>query len=298
MAIDRSVPAPPPLVSIVLVSYNDRAHLPAALRSIRDHAGDVSREVILVDNASTDGSLEAAAAFPEVRVIRNGANVGFARANNAAAASARGEFVLFLNTDAALGPGALAALLDDMAAHPETGASGPRLRDGRGKPQVSFGSRPTLVREAARKLVLNRLRASRLRSSRGRRDTEWVSGAFLLARRAAFDAAGGFDEGFFLFFEDIDLCLRMRALGWTVAFVPAAEGFHAGGASTSARKLRSRLEYRRSQLRFYRRHAARGTPGLKLLLRLSILAMAVSGRLGPRTDPSLAEFRDLLRERD
>lgn len=292
---------PLPVLSIILVNFNDAAHLPECLSSIEANAGGIDREVTVVDNASTDGSaVLVPERFPRVRLVRNEKNEGFGRANNRAARDSRGEFLLFMNTDVVLHPGALGSLLGEMRAHPETGVAGPALLAPSGRFQASFGGRTGFFSELAKKGLLNRLRTRALGNSRGRREVRWVSGAFLLARRQAFLESGGFDDGFFLYFEDIDLCERILEKGWKVVFLPEAVSSHHGGAVTSARPLRSRVEYRKSQLRFYRKHgSAASLLLLKAYLRLSLAALSLRGAFGRDPDgPALRnEFREFLRER-
>ncbi len=290
----KAEPAPAPTLSIILVNFNDAAHLPECLSSIEANAGGGGVEVIVVDNASTDGSPALVAErFPRVTLIRNERNEGFGRANNIAVRQSRGELALFMNTDVVLYPGVLELLLGEMRAHPDTGIVGPALLTPAGPFQASFGGRTSFFAELAKKGFLNGLRTRALRKDRSRREVRWVSGAFLLVRRGAFLEAGGFDERFFLYFEDIDLCERILGKGWKVVFLPAAVSLHYGGATTSVRRLRSRVEYRKSQLRFYRKHGS--TVSLFLLkayLRLSLAGLSVSGALG--RDPEGAALRSDL----
>ena len=147
-----------PLLSILLVNYNDGAHLPECLSSIEKDVQAVDHEVIVVDNASTDGSPELIGQrFPRVRLIRNPRNEGFGRANNQAVRESRGAFVLFLNTDVVLRPGAVDLLLTEMASHPLTGIVGPALVNPGDSFQASFGGRLGFFSEAFKKLFLNRL---------------------------------------------------------------------------------------------------------------------------------------------
>ncbi len=290
---------PAPVLSIILVNFNDGAHLPECLSSIDEKAGGFDREIIVVDNASSDGSASLVAErFPRVRLIRNAKNEGFGRANNRAARESRGEFILFMNTDVILHPGTLELLMEEMRAHPDTGVVGPALLTPAGSFQASFGGRTSFFAEFAKKGLLNRLRTRALRKDRLRREVRWVSGAFLLARRKAFLESGGFDEGFFLYFEDIDLCERILDKGFRVIFLPAAISLHHGGAVTSARPLRSRVEYRKSQLRFYRKYGS--TASLRLLkayLRLSLAGLSLRGAFGRDPDGAAlrSEFREALR---
>lgn len=288
-----------PVLSIILVNFNDGAHLPECLSSIEANAGGVPREVIVVDNASTDGSAaQAAERSPGVRVIRNDRNEGFGRANNRAVRESRSDLLLFLNTDVVLREGAIELLMEEMRAHPDTGIVGPALITPAGSFQASFGGRTSFFAELAKRGILNRARTQALRKDRSRREVRWVSGAFLLARRKAFLEAGGFDEEFFLYFEDIDLCERALGKGWRVVLLPAAVSLHYGGASTSARPLRSRVIYRKSQIRFYRKHgSAASLLLLKAYLRLSLVGLSMSGAFGRDPDgPALRnEFREALR---
>ncbi len=289
----------PPRLSFVVVNFNDRAHLGRCLDAIAQHAAAIPHETTVVDNASTDGSAdEIAATRSGFTLLRNAENVGFGRAMNRGAAASRGEFLALLNTDMFLRPGALDALVAELDARPSTGVVGPALRTPRGGIQVSFGGRRTFGRELLQKLFLNTLQARSLRRRRRRREVEWVSAAFLIVRRAAFEAVGGFDEAFFLYFEDIDLCLRLREAGWKVVYLPAAEAEHVGGSTTTALPWRSRYAYRKSQLYFYRKHNG---PLSRFLLRaflwLDFRLLAWRGILTPETDPPRERFFELLKER-
>jgi GT2 family glycosyltransferase len=288
-----------PVLSIILVNFNDAAHLRECVSSIEVHAGGIDLEVIVVDNASTDGSAALVTErFPRVRLIRNEKNEGFGRANNRAVRESRGEFLLFMNTDIVIHPGALALLLAEMRTRPDTGVAGPALLTPAGSFQASFGGRTGFFSELAKKGFLNRLRTRSIRKNPTRREVRWVSGAFLLARRQACLEAGGFDEGFFLYFEDIDLCERILDKGWKVIFLPDAVSLHHGGASTSARPLRSRVEYRKSQIRFYRKHSSTvSLLLLKVYLRLSLAGLSLSGAFGRDPEGAVlrSEFREALR---
>jgi hypothetical protein len=248
-------------VAVVIVSFEAREALLAALASVRAHAG-LPVETIVVDNASADGSADAVrAAFPEALVVANPDNVGFARACNQGWRAARAPFVLFLNPDAELLPGALPALIALLQARTDVGAAGPRTRSADGSIQVSTGPDLGLLAEwRQRRLVLgvSRRDARRLAEAEAlyarEREPGWVSGACLAARRVALEAVSGFDEGFFLYEEDADLCLRLRKAGWRVAFTPDAEIRHQLGRSMSRSPARARLEYHRSHLRYYVKH--------------------------------------------
>jgi len=265
----------PPRVSAIVVSYNTRDDLRRAIASVA--AASPTTETIVVDNASSDGSAAMVRGeFPRVQLIASPENVGFSRANNAAIARAQAPLVLFLNSDAELKPGCLEALVGVLDARPEVGAVGPRTVDGTGTLQASFGPALTpwnewgqrrLVRGLRRRAPWALARIDQLASRE--HEPGWVSGSCLLARRQALQAIGGFDEGFFLYEEDVDLCLRLRAAGWRILFTPAAEVIHREGRSVSQLPDRARAEYDRSHLRYYRKHNGRlATLGLRAYLAL------------------------------
>jgi len=263
-----------PRLAVVIVSFEAREALLAALASLRAHV-PVPMATVVVDNASTDGSAEAVrAGHPDALVIANPENVGFARACNQGWRGSRAPGVLFLNPDAEVGPGTVEALLRALEARPDAGAVGPRTRSADGTIQVSTGPDLTPASEwRQRRLVrgVDRRDPRALAEAEARHarehEPDWVSGACLLARREALEAVGGFDEGFFLYEEDADLCRRMRLAGWRVVFTPAAEVQHGRGLSMAKARRRARLEYHRSHLRYYRRHNG---PASRALLRLLI----------------------------
>jgi GT2 family glycosyltransferase len=270
-----------PRVSIIIVSHNTRDDTLRCLASIRAHAPDAS-ETLLCDNASDDGTVAAVGQlYPRVRVVELGANEGFGAANNRGLQEARARVALLLNSDAELRPGALATLLDRLEREPRLGIIGPRIVYPDGGAQLSFG--PALTPQAEwrqRRLV----RGERRRDPRILEEIEaltrvecqpdWVSGACLLARLDVLAAVGFFDERFFLYEEDADLCLRVRRAGWGVLFEPRAEVVHHVGRSMARAPGRSRLEYHRSHLLYYTKH--NGWP-LATLLRALLLLRALGG---------------------
>jgi N-acetylglucosaminyl-diphospho-decaprenol L-rhamnosyltransferase len=281
-----------PKVSVVVVSYNTRERLLACLAALEGRVL-APHEVIVVDNASADGSVAAVRVrFPAVTVIANTENVGFSRANNQGLRHARGPYALILNSDAEVAPGCVDALGAVLDARPDVGIVGPRTRFPDGRIQVSFG--PMLAPRAEwrqRRLVrgVQGGDPEALRQAEALAATEhepaWVSGSCLLARRSAIDAVGLFDEGFFLYEEDVDLCVRVRQAGWRVVFSPAAEVVHHLGSSMG--QPGGGLEYHRSHIRFYAKHHGWGTA---LALRGSL---AIRGALAGLTasGPRAAEDR-------
>lgn len=285
-------------LSIIIVNYNDRPHLDACLSSLQKHAPSAEHEVIVVDNASSDGSRNwIAGAFPAVRLIENPANEGFSKANNLGARESRGEFLLFLNTDTVVPSGALDGLLAKLKSDLSLGAAGPTLVHGPRSYQVSFGRKVNFAAQLWQKLVLNPYHKIRQRSGGKSRVVGWLSAACLLCRRTAFEQAGGFDERFFLYFEDIDLCLRWRRAGWKMVHVPAVRVFHEGGATTAPRAAASRFEYRKSQLYFYEKHNSRvSSRFLRLYLALNFRLLTAHGAFRGEDGVRLKQrYAELLR---
>jgi GT2 family glycosyltransferase len=248
-------------VSAIVVSYETRDDLAACLASLAAHGGpDV--ETVVVDNASADGSAEMVARdFPAVRLVRSARNEGFGAACNRGAAVAGAPYLLFLNPDAEVTPGAVPALARALDTHPDVAIVGPRTLNQDGTAQVSFGPALTPLAEwRQRRLVraVARREPDALRIAHERslvaHSPDWVSGSCLMIRRRAFDAVAGFDEGFFLYEEDVDLCVRVRARGGLVRFEPAATVVHRLGRSMARLPDRARAEYDRSHLRYYQKH--------------------------------------------
>lgn len=253
-------PSSAPLVAVVVVSWNSRDDLPAALRSLETTT--LPLEVVVVDNASEDGTPDTVRRdFPTVRLIEAGTNLGFATACNLGWRATSASLVLFLNPDAVLSPGALEALHDVLQRRPEVGIVGPSTRNSDGTPQLSFGPDLTpfgewrqrrLVRGVAARdpRVLREVEALCAREH----EPDWVSGSCLLARRSLLEQLSGFDERFFLYEEDADLCRRAQQAGARVVFAPAARVVHRLGRSMARSGGHASLEYERSHRLYYRKH--------------------------------------------
>ncbi len=258
-----------PSLAVVVVNYNAGPHLYQCLRSLREAAGDAALEMVVVDNASRDGSLDTAEeAFPEVRVIR------------------------LLNPDAEVRAGTLSGLVKVADEHPRAAAFGVLVRDPDGSLYPSARRVPGLgvgLGHAFLGLVKPDNRFSREytmadwdRSTE--REVEWVSGSAMLLRRAALGNVGPFDEGYFMYVEDVDLCTRLRKRGWRVVFTPEVEVMHVGGVSTG-RSRRMFFEHARSAARYFERHRSPGALAVlrpfvraALWLRASLAAAKVGAR--------------------
>ena len=263
-------------LTVIIVSFNTRSELEACLGSLVEHRPRTSHEIVVVDNASSDHTPEALRErWPGVRLIETGRNIGFAAANNLGIRSSSGEFVLLLNSDTLVGPGAIDALVAQLQRSPDVAAAGPRIVDAHGKVELSFGRMISPLTEARQKL-LTRLheRGVRLvnrhveRLTRTRHYPDWVSGACLMVRRNDAVAAGLLDERYFLYAEDVDFCAALRALGKQVLFVPEAEIVHLRGRARASRPIESEQAYRKAHLAFYAKHHPLWLPWLTLYLRV------------------------------
>ena len=253
------------LLSIVIVSFNARTDLVNCLLSLKKNPPSLPHEVLVVDNASTDGSAEAAQKIPGVRVVAMGRNAGFSAANNAGIAVSRGDLLLLLNSDTLVPPGALDRLIARLAAISSAAVAGPRLVDEAGHPELSFGRMISPLNELRQK----RRSADWIARATGREQfVDWVSGACLLVRRQDAVRAGLLDERFFLYTEDVDFCHAVRMLGRKILFTPAAEITHLRGRSRASQPAASNAAYRRSHLEFYKKHHPLFLPLLRLYLRL------------------------------
>jgi GT2 family glycosyltransferase len=248
-------------VSVAVVTFNTRDYLRACLDSV---LAEAPGEVVVVDNASTDGTPDIVRAeYPQVALYANPVNYGYGPAANQAIKSCRGDYVLLLNGDAMVAPGAIGALSAYMDRHPEAAVVGPLLRYPDGSLQRSYFPFPgTLgwflenepVLWLLRCLPVGRERFWCLTPPTVDRAVPWVLGAALLLRRTAFEAVGGFDESYFMYFEEVDLCLRLRAMQSQAHFTPSATVLHVGGVSTSQSRKEMHIAHFRSSERFYRRH--------------------------------------------
>lgn len=265
-----------PSLTIVIVNHNAREHLEACLESLNSAPPAIPHEIVVVDNASVDGSAAAVRArWPAVMVIELQINTGFAAGNNAGIRATRGDLVLLLNNDTVVPAGAIDALVARLLAHPEAAVAGPRLVDADGRVELSFGPMISPWGELRQKMTMA-LHARRVgpvtawveRAASRERQVDWVSGACLLVRRAAAERAGLLDERFFLYTEDVDFCAAIRARGGAVIFTPDARIVHLRGRSRATAPAAMNVAYRRSHLAFYEKHHPAWAPLLRLYLRL------------------------------
>ena len=271
---DPGGPAAGPPVSVldlavVVVSYRSRDFLRACLRSLPAATAGLRSRTYVVDNASPDGSAAMVAReFPDAHLTVNRANVGFARANNIALRDAAARHVLLLNPDTEPEPESLRRLVAFMDAHGPVGACGPKLLDTDGSLQPNGSRFPTLLADVLYLTGLRHLMPRRYRALVWARDdfdalseVDWVSGACLLVRTETLRQVGPMDERFFMFYEDVEWCRRIRSAGWTICYVPEARVLHhwmgtakQGDTGAAARLVAKRSrDYRESRLLYFQK---------------------------------------------
>ena len=295
-------------LSIVIVNWNTRELLAECLASIDAYPPPCACEVIVVDNASQDGSASMVEQrFPNVRVIANAVNRGFPAANNQAITVSGGRYVLLLNSDAAVLPGTLDRLVRFMDAHPKVGALGAKLLNPDGSFQASYADFPSLATElslmtgASRLLIGPHAPSPRPRPNETARPVDWVGGAAMLVRASALEGVGLMDEGYFLYSEETDWCWRFWQAGWEVWYDPDSAVIHHGGASTRQVSAPSYYRLYASKVRFFgkaygldaaRRFSAlvRVTAGVRLSLWTALAALP--------NRPQTRQALELRKERD
>lgn len=251
-------------ITVVVVSYNTRELLLECLTSVIESAGGMNMEMIVVDNASEDGSIEAVRKrYPEVTIIANSTNVGFGAACNQAIRATNSPYVLLINSDARLTPEAFATLYDCLRLNPRCGAAGCRLINVEGREVINTRFFLTAFNQAFELMGLAAIlpwRYSR-RTRRPRLDenlldcsVDWIDGACLILRREALNEVGLFDEQFFMYSEDEDLCSRLRQAGWSICFSALGTAIHHEGASSNKKRLEMLCHFYLSQMLFLSKH--------------------------------------------
>jgi hypothetical protein len=251
-------------IAVCIINYNTRELLRECLHSVLIQNAD---EIIVVDNASTDGSAEMMKSeFPSIPLVALEKNVGFGAASNRGIKNCRSEHIFLLNADARMNPGSLQALNRYLETHLHVSMIGPRVLNPDGTLQTSCFYYPTpphvfLYISGFYKLIhhlpILKKRSLQKVGSQNARPVPWILGAALAFRRETLETLGGFDESFFLYFEEVDLCYRLSLQGKPIHFVPEAEVVHVGAASTTQKQTWSYIEFFRSLARFYRKHYPR-----------------------------------------
>jgi GT2 family glycosyltransferase len=255
-------------LSVIIVSWNCRNHLHECLMSLRENLQDPA-DIIVVDNASTDGTVEMLERhFPEVRVIQNQHNLGFAKANNIGISASRGRYLALINPDVKLLSGCLESALATVKAQPSIGVLGPAMIGRDGTIRRSGMRFPTLWNCVCDALMLHRLFGRRpIVGGQSMADFDWtttrdvevLNGWFWLIRRSALSEVGLLDERFFMYGEDMDWCKRFYDSGWRIVFAPEAAAIHYGGGSAEQAPMRFYLEMQKANLQYWTKHHNRIT---------------------------------------
>ena len=256
--LDQSLHLKP--LSIIFVSWNTRELLENCLDSILANPPTTPFEIWVVDNASSDDTPQMIRwRFPQIQLLENPGNVGFARANNQAIQQCTGEYLLFLNPDTLVEAHALQALVDFFDNHPQAGAAGAKILNPDGSMQLSSHPKPTLFRELWRMFHLDTLWAfaeyphSKWETNQVQ-DVDMLMGACLMVRKEVLDQVGCFDEDYFIYSEEVDLCYRIQRAGWRLYWVPEAKIVHYGGQSTQQVPNEMFLNLYHGKIKYFRKH--------------------------------------------
>ncbi len=276
-------------LSVVIVNWNTRDLLAGCLESILASGGRPDMELVVVDNASTDGSAQMVRGrFPQVELVENQTNLGFARGNNQAIERCQGRYVLLLNSDTRVVGNSLDTLVTFMDEHPRAGAAGAKLLNADGSLQPSCQPMLTPAHEFWRLIFLDNLvhwatYGSEFWKSLEPRQVDVIKGACLMLRREALSEIGLLDESYFMYTEEVDLCFRLAKAGWQLWWIPAAQVIHFGEASSRQVAQDMYVQLYRSKIQFYRKFGGERRVLLyKGLVRLAYwprLALAGAGAL-------------------
>jgi GT2 family glycosyltransferase len=249
-------------LSIIIVNWNTRLFLLPCVRSVFENEQGVSKEVIVVDNGSRDGSgNEVKKTFSSIHLIENEKNLGFAKAVNQGLQHASGRYILLLNPDTQMKREAIGRLVLFMDSRTDTGVAGAQLLNSDGSKQNSIANFPSLATELLNKSLLRWLFPKKFPGKEMNHsepvEVDSVIGACMMVRREALDRVGFLDEDYFLFLEETDWCYRMKQAGWNIFHVPKAEVYHFQGKSAEGERKRAKVEYYRSRYHFFRKNRGR-----------------------------------------
>lgn len=270
------------MLSIIIVSWNTASLLENCLASILGNPPTSPFEIWVVDNASSDSSSQMVREkFPQVRLVENHENIGFARANNQAIQQSMGKYTLLLNPDTLVKPVALQALIDFLNEYPEAGAAGARILNPDGSLQIGSHPRPTLSRELWRLFHLDTFfpyaeyPAAKWKTSQPQ-EVDVLIGACLLVRKDVLNHVGFLDEDYFMYSEEVDLCYRIQRAGWRLFWVPQSEVIHFGGQSTQQIPTEMFLNLYQSKIKYFRKNYGWSAAQIyKLILRFAALSRLI-----------------------
>lgn len=259
-------------LSIIIVSWNVREDLIRCLRSVEENQPSGEFETIIIDNGSTDGTVEAVKrSFPEVVVLTNSENCGFAAANNQGIEIAKGQYILLLNPDTIVHSNSIDQLIDFMDNNLDIGVCGPKLLNADGTTQGSVRQFPTFRAALYRHTIFKVLLIFRKQQHRymmrhfsydRQMDVDQVTGAAFMTRKSIVDQIGAMDEQFFMYYEEVDFCYRVNKAGYRIVFTPTAAITHFGGQSSGQIPIENRMMLVKSMLMFFRKHRGRFVTGL------------------------------------
>jgi len=284
-------------LSLVIINYNTREDLRKCLTTLEEKLG--ARETIVVDNGSSDGSREMVAEeFPWARLVDNPGNPGYASACNKGLAAASHPYVLILNSDVEFLAGGLEEVIDYLDAHPEVGALGPMVLNSDGSRQMSCRRFPSMWQNIVHGFLGDFwpdnpfTRSYQMKNMRQEevREADWVSGAAMFVRRGAVEQVGGFDEGYFMYVEDVDLCWRLKRAGFKVVYHPAFKLIHHIGRTSSQQSVRMLYEHHRSMYLFFRKRYTGWRRG-------ALTPLVLAGLAGRFTLSLLVQYLRSRRER-
>lgn len=263
-------------LAIIIVTFNSIDEIDHCLRALVGHTDPFPTTITVVDNGSTDGTVQhIRERWPSVQVVEAGGNLGFAKANNLGIRATRSDYVLLINPDTEAPPGAVQTLVRGLASHPEAAIAGARMLSARGFPELSWGPAITPWNEV-KQMLFTRLYHRKIRRfvrkmdklSRMAREVPWVSGACMAIRRPDLEAVGGLDERYFMYYEDVDLCVEMAKRHRITLYIAGAEVLHHRGRSAPKNP---ELERKRQQshVAYYEKHLRHWTPLLRAYLKLA-----------------------------
>jgi GT2 family glycosyltransferase len=285
-------------ITVVVVSYNTRELLLECLASVIESAAGMNIELVVVDNASEDGSIEAVRELhPGIMIIANATNAGFGAACNQAIRATSLPYILLINSDARLSPEALRALYDCLQSNPRCGAAGCGLVDGEGREVVNTRHFLTAFNQAFELVGIRSSRTGRPRLDENLRDcsVDWIDGACLILRREALDEVGLFDERFFMYSEDEDLCRRLKLAGWSICFSATGKVIHHGGASSAKKRLDMLCQFYLSQMLFLLKHGGGAAVFFYMVSMRSALTLKYAARWLRREKREREELAERLK---
>ena len=292
-------------ISVIIVSWNCRQMLADCINSLREQLPGDASEIIVVDNASSDGTAAAIRqGFPGVKVIESTSNLGFARGNNVGLEASCGRYVFLINPDVIVGNGCISRMLQYMEQHPDVGVLGPKILGRDGAVQRSCMRTPSLWNQLCRTLALDRItKKSRLFGGYlmndfqhdELREVDIINGCFWMVRRTALEDVGPLDARFWMYADDLDWCRRFSLAGWKIVFFPEAEAVHYGGESSrNQAPMFSYIEMQRADLQYWRKYHGSasywcywGLLYLAHVLRSAVSAISYATRPSTRPQSSL-----------